>query len=404
MTILFAHVDDFWRIAGSRPPREFIELLNQVFSLFDRISDRFGVQKIQTLGDTYMAAAGVPEPRPDHAEALAETALTMQREIGGIDTGTRRRFSLRIGMHSGPAIAGVVGVTKLAYDLWGPAVNLAGQMESSSVASGIQVSAATHELLQERFILEPRGEFYVPGQGEVATWLLMGRARGLSPSSSSPARARRGGVAGPLRRGQRRFGVAPRRLGVALRGQAARGEEPAVGRPAPAGRRAGACAAARASACAMSRWRCEARSRKASASKSRAAPSASPRRPASVPSSLRSRPRPAATAARGCAASACASRSAAAAAPWSPASAEACPRSIRRLQRQVRRGAGGDSTPVGERMRLGGAAAQIGDLGAQQPDVSRPRPGAPRVVLGLAQQPASASSWRPRAVSASARL
>ncbi len=175
VTILFAHVDDFWRIAGSRPPREFIALLDRVFTLFDEIADRHGVQKIKTLGDTYMAACGVPEARADHAEALAEAALAMQREIGTVDTGTHRQFSVRIGLHTGPVIAGVVGKRKLAYDLWGPSVNLAGQMESSSVPGSIQVSASTHELLEERYLLEPRGEFYVQGLGEVETYLLMGR-------------------------------------------------------------------------------------------------------------------------------------------------------------------------------------------------------------------------------------
>jgi adenylate cyclase len=178
VTILFTHVNDFWHIAGSRPPRQFIDLLNQVFSLFDRLGDKHGVQKIKTIGDTYMAVCGVPEPRGDHAEAVAEVALSMQREIATISTGSREPFSVRIGIHTGPVIAGVVGIRKLAYDLWGPAVNLASQMESSGVAGGIQVSTTTYELLKDKFIFEPRGEFYVQGQGEVATYMLIGRHAG----------------------------------------------------------------------------------------------------------------------------------------------------------------------------------------------------------------------------------
>lgn len=174
-TIVFAHVNDFWHIAGSRPPGEFIDLLNQVFSLFDRLADEHGVQKIKTVGDTYMAVCGIPEPRPDHAEAIAEMALCMQREIALIGTGSRAPFRVQVGIHTGPAIAGVVGISKLAYDLWGPAVNLANQMESSSVAGGIQVSSTTHELLKDKFIFEPRGTFYVQGQGEISTYMLMGR-------------------------------------------------------------------------------------------------------------------------------------------------------------------------------------------------------------------------------------
>jgi class 3 adenylate cyclase len=174
-TILFTHVNDFWHVAGSRPPEQFIGLLNEVFSLFDRLAEEHGVQKIKTIGDTYLAVCGVPEPRPDHAEAIAETALSMQRGIATISSGSREPFRVRAGIHTGPVIAGVVGISRLAYDLWGPAVNLASQMESSSVAGGIQVSAPTYELLKDKYIFEPRGEFYVPGQGEISTYLLMGR-------------------------------------------------------------------------------------------------------------------------------------------------------------------------------------------------------------------------------------
>ena len=178
VTIAFVHVNDFWHIAGSRPPREFIDLLNQVFTLFDRLADEHGVQKIKTIGDTYMAVCGISESRPDCAEAVAEMALSMQREIATISSGSGEPFRVRIGIHTGPVIAGVVGVRKLAYDLWGPAVNLASQIESSGIPGGIQVSEATYELLQDKYIFESRGEFYVPGQGEIATYMLMGRRAG----------------------------------------------------------------------------------------------------------------------------------------------------------------------------------------------------------------------------------
>lgn len=178
VTILFAAVHDFWHIAGARPPGQFIQLLNQVFSLFDRLAERHGVQKIKTIGDTYLAVCGLPEPRADHAERIAELALAMQREIATIDTGARDVFKVRIGIHSGPVIAGVVGIKRLAYDLWGPAVNVAEQMAASAVAGSIQASAVTHELLREKYGFERRGEFYVVGQGEVATYLLRGRRAG----------------------------------------------------------------------------------------------------------------------------------------------------------------------------------------------------------------------------------
>jgi class 3 adenylate cyclase len=178
VTILFASVHDFWQIAGSRPPEHFIELLNQVFSLFDRLADQHGVQKIKTIGDTYMAVCGLPEPRSDHAEGIAEMALSMQREIAAVETRARETFRVRLGIHSGSAIAGVVGINKLAYDLWGPAVNLASQMESSGLVGGIQVSSATYNLLEGKYFFEPRGEFYVKGQGEISTYMLRGRRAG----------------------------------------------------------------------------------------------------------------------------------------------------------------------------------------------------------------------------------
>jgi len=178
VTILFASVHDFWNVAGSRPPEQFIELLNQVFSLFDRLADQHGVQKIKTISDTYMAVCGLPEQRSDHAESIAEMALCMQREIAAVETGARETFRVRIGIHSGSAIAGVVGISKLAYDLWGPAVNLASQMESSGLVGEMQVSAATYNLLKGKYFFEARGEFYVKGQGEIATYMLRGRRDG----------------------------------------------------------------------------------------------------------------------------------------------------------------------------------------------------------------------------------
>ncbi len=177
-TILLCNVDDFWEVVGSRPPTEIIKLLNEVFSLFDRLAERAGVQKIKTISNSYLAVCGLPTPRPDHAEAAAELSLAMQREITGIATGSRKPFSVRIGVHSGPTIAGVVGIHKLAYDLWGPSVDMAGQMEALGVSGGIQVSEATHALLEDKYLFEPRGEFYVRGQGDVATYLLRGRRAG----------------------------------------------------------------------------------------------------------------------------------------------------------------------------------------------------------------------------------
>lgn len=177
-SILLCNVDDFWDVAGSRPPTAFIKLLNEVFSLFDRLAAESGVEKIKTISNSYLAVCGLPEPRPDHAEAVAELALAMQREIAAIPSDARMPLSVRIGIHSGAAIAGVVGIDKVAYDLWGPAVDTARQMEACGVTGGIQVSAAAHALLKDKYLFEPRGEFYCRGQGEIATYLLTGRRVG----------------------------------------------------------------------------------------------------------------------------------------------------------------------------------------------------------------------------------
>ena len=175
VTILFADLTNFWHIAGGRRPRQVIELLNRVFSLFDGLVDRHGVEKVKTIGDTYMAVAGPAGTRTDHAAAIAELALSMQREICAVETDSREPLGIRIGIHSGPVVAGVIGTRKLAYDMWGPTVTLASQMETCGVPGGVQVSAATYELLKDKYLFEPRGEFYVPDEGEVTTYLLTGR-------------------------------------------------------------------------------------------------------------------------------------------------------------------------------------------------------------------------------------
>ncbi len=185
VTILFADLTNFWRIAGSRKPVQVIELLNRVFSLFDGLVAGHGVEKVKTIGDSYMAVAGPAGTRADHAAAVAELALSMQREIGVIETDSREPLDIRIGIHSGPVIAGVIGTRKLAYDMWGPTVALANQMESCGVPGGIQVSAATYQLIKDDYLFEPRGEFYVPGSGEVTTYLLTGRSLHQSHRSNA---------------------------------------------------------------------------------------------------------------------------------------------------------------------------------------------------------------------------
>ena len=177
VSILFADIFDFSRLTSERSPIDVVRLLRDVFSLFDGLADRHGLEKIKTIGDGYMAVGGAPVTRADHAECAAEAALAMQQEIVRFDAGIGRPLQLRIGIHSGPVVAGVIGTARLAYDLWGDTVNSAAQMETFGLPGAIQVSETTAALLEERYHLDLRGEFYVKGQGAVRTWLLTGRRR-----------------------------------------------------------------------------------------------------------------------------------------------------------------------------------------------------------------------------------
>jgi class 3 adenylate cyclase len=174
-SILFADIHDFSSLVAQKTPRQVVELLGQVFAGFDRLTEQHGLEKIKTIGDAYMVAAGVPLSRPDHAEAIAELAFCMQEEFVRFDAGLEAPLQLRIGINSGPVIAGVIGTAKLAYDIWGETVGTAAQMEAHGLPGAIQVSAATYERLKDKYVFEERGEFYVKGEGTIRTYLLVGR-------------------------------------------------------------------------------------------------------------------------------------------------------------------------------------------------------------------------------------
>jgi adenylate cyclase len=173
-SVLFADVVGFTPMSASMPPRQLVSLLNGVFTAFDGFVADLGLEKIKTVGDEYMVAAGVPSPRPDHAEAIAQLALRMRDHLAANEF-EGQRITVRIGIHSGPVVAGIIGQHKFAYDLWGDTVNTASRMESAGIPGAIQVSAATHELINDRFVCEPRGVIGVKGKGQMEAYLLIAR-------------------------------------------------------------------------------------------------------------------------------------------------------------------------------------------------------------------------------------
>jgi adenylate cyclase len=174
-SILFADVVDFTPMAERVPPTRVVEMLDQLFGHFDTLAELYDLEKIKTIGDCYMAAAGIPSPRPDHARMLALMALDMLdavREQGAMGS---LGFELRIGINSGPVVAGVIGRKRFLYDLWGDAVNTAGRMQTDGTPGRIQITRATYELLKDEFVCEPRGTVLIKGKGEMETWYLVGR-------------------------------------------------------------------------------------------------------------------------------------------------------------------------------------------------------------------------------------
>ncbi|MEQ8957293.1 MAG: adenylate/guanylate cyclase domain-containing protein, partial [Coleofasciculus sp. C2-GNP5-27] len=175
VTIMFADLVNFTKFSTQTSPTELVELLNQIFSKFDRLVEEHGVEKIKTIGDAYMVAAGLPRRRLDHAQAIAQMALEMQRAIAEFNHETGENFRLRIGINSGPVVAGVIGIKKFSYDLWGDTVNTASRMESHGLPGRIQVTQATYELLKDEYEFEERGVIQIKGKGDMTTYWLRGK-------------------------------------------------------------------------------------------------------------------------------------------------------------------------------------------------------------------------------------
>jgi class 3 adenylate cyclase len=183
-TVLFADLVGFTPLAQRLPPEQVVALLNELFSAFDDLAERHGLEKIKTIGDAYMVVGGAPSPRPDHAHAVAAMALEM-RELVAQHRAHGTELKLRIGIDCGPVVAGVIGKRKLLYDLWGDTVNTASRMESHGLEDRVQVTAAVFERLRDAFEFEARGPIQVKGKGEMPTWWL--KAAAATSTSAAPA-------------------------------------------------------------------------------------------------------------------------------------------------------------------------------------------------------------------------
>jgi adenylate cyclase len=173
-SVLFADVVDFTPMSAGMSAADLVALLNRIFTTFDAFVDDLGLEKIKTVGDEYMVASGVPVPRRDHAEAVANLALRMRDHVASKEF-EGRRIRLRIGINSGPVVAGIIGTHKFAYDLWGDVVNTASRMESEGLPGSIQISGSTLSLIEDRFVCERRGLIPVKGKGEMDTYILISK-------------------------------------------------------------------------------------------------------------------------------------------------------------------------------------------------------------------------------------
>jgi len=180
-TVLFVDIVGFTELSAKMDPRRVVEMLNEVFSRFDALTERFRLEKIKTIGDAYMVVGGAPTPRKDHAEAVADLALAMRDSAASLHTPTGEPLQIRIGLNTGPVVAGVIGTKKFSYDLWGDTVNIASRMESLAEPGTILVTERAYERLRTRFQLEPRGSLEVKGKGQMRTYVLVGPRMSLRP-------------------------------------------------------------------------------------------------------------------------------------------------------------------------------------------------------------------------------
>ena len=174
-TILFADIVGFTKLSAKTSPDHLVNLLNQMFSIFDNLSEQYGLEKIKTIGDAYMVAGGLPIANTNHAQAIANLALDMRTQLIEFNQQQQQEFAIRIGIHTGTVIAGVIGIKKFVYDIWGDAVNIASRMESHGIPGEIQVSEATYEILKDQYLFEERGMIEIKGKGQMCVYLLKGK-------------------------------------------------------------------------------------------------------------------------------------------------------------------------------------------------------------------------------------
>lgn len=170
-SVLFADIVDFTPMSARMSAGALVDLLDEVFTAIDELVDQQGLEKIKTIGDAYMVAAGVPEPRPDHAEVLCDLAIAI-RDLAASRTFNDHQLSFRIGINSGPLVAGIIGAKRFSYDLWGDAVNTASRMESSGTPGEIQITTGTFELVRPQFVCTPKGLMPVKGKGDIPVWVV----------------------------------------------------------------------------------------------------------------------------------------------------------------------------------------------------------------------------------------
>ena len=186
VSVLFADIVDFTTLSNGLSPQPLVALLNDLFTQFDHLANEHNVEKIKTIGDCYMAVCGVPENRPDHAAALADMALGIVEHLKLFNRTRGTNLKVRIGLNTGPVVAGVIGRSKFIYDLWGDTVNTASRMEATGLPNRVQVTAEMQRVLAVDFDFEERGEIEVKGKGRLRTWLLLGRKTDSSRRPDAP--------------------------------------------------------------------------------------------------------------------------------------------------------------------------------------------------------------------------